>query len=50
MSVHFILGYVVRRLGIIIIVTRIGRWRNPGFSQRSENFENICVMLHIITE
>ena len=33
-----------------IIITRIRRWRNLDFSQRSENFENIYVMLQIIIE
>ena len=28
----------------------IRRWRNPGFSQRSENFENVSVMLQKIIE
>ena len=36
-----------RSLVLVIIIIRIGRWRNPGFSQGSENFENICVMLQI---
>ena len=34
-------------LGIIIIAIR---WRNPGFSQRSKIFENVCVMLQNIIE
>ena len=29
---------------------RIRRWKNPGFSQRSENFENACIMLQKIIE
>ena len=36
------------RSPLLVIITRIRRWRNPGFSQRSENFGNICVMLQII--
>ena len=28
----------------------IRRWRNPGFSQSGENFENVCVMLQKIIE
>ena len=28
----------------------IRRWRNPGFSQSDENFENVCVMLQKIIE
>ena len=42
MSIRFILGYVVCRLVISITIIRI--WRIRVFLQRSENFENICVM------
>ena len=38
-----------RSLVLVSIIT-IRRWRNPSFSQRSENFENICVMLQKIIE
>ena len=38
------------RSPLLVIITRIRRWRNLDFSQRSENFENICVMLQIIIE
>ena len=45
-----LLGYVVRRLVITIIIRRIWRWRNPSFSQRSENFKNVCAMFQKIIE
>ena len=35
---------------IIIIRRRRRRWRNLGISQRSENFESVCVMLQKIIE
>ena len=35
---------------VLVITIIIRRWRNPGFLQRSENFENICVILQIIIE
>ena len=34
-----------RSLVLVILMIIRKRWRNPGFSQRSENYENVCVML-----
>ena len=35
---------------VLVIIIRRRRWRNQGFSQRSENFENVCVMLQKVIE
>ena len=38
-----------RSLVLVSIIT-IRRWRNLSFSQRSKNFENVCIMLQKIIE
>ena len=44
-----VLGCRSLLLGLITRII-IRRWRNPGFSQRLENFENVSVMLQKIIE